>query len=234
MRPVEVWLGTVGHVGAQLGELGQRKEYNHKKETRMSKAKAKTVAQNVVEIPGIEINKFTVTIEGVSSLITHRFSDESKKAMLDKQMKKATLAKKAKDPEHNYRQSLYHTEDGQPGFPAAGIKKACVSACRFLDDIPMTQARGAFFIMGDIIPIDGEHRMREDIVRLGGKTADIRYRAEFPEWKITLTIRHNPRIISQEGIVNLLENAGFGVGIGDWRPEKNGSHGMFQVSRNGS
>ena len=98
----------------------------------------------------------------------------------------------------------------------------------------MTQARGSFFIMGDILPIDGDHQMREDIVRLGGRTADLRYRAEFPEWKITLTIRHNPRIISQEGIINLLENAGFGVGIGDWRPEKSGSHGMFQVSRNGN
>jgi len=95
----------------------------------------------------------------------------------------------------------------------------------------MTEARGAFFIMGDIIPIVGEHKMREDIVRLNGRTADLRYRAEYPEWQITFIVNYNPDIIGVDSIINLLEVAGFHVGIGDWRPEKNGTHGMFHVLR---
>jgi hypothetical protein len=183
-----------------------------------------------VSIPSVQKEQVTLTIVGDTSLITNCFSDEAKEVMLAKQMKKATTAKKAKDPEAQYLASIYRTEGGQPGFPASGIKKAAVNACRFLD-MKMTEARGAFFVMGDILPIAGEHRIREDIVRLQGKTADIRYRAEFPEWQITFDVHYNPRIISIEGIANLVETAGFHVGIGDWRPENNGTHGMFHVKR---
>lgn len=188
------------------------------------------VAQAAVSIPGVRKERFQVTIEGDTSLITNKFSDRAKKSILDKQMKKAQAARAAKDPEANYQGSIYRTEDGRPGFPASGIKKACVEACRFLE-MAMTEARGAFFVMGDILPIEGEPRIREDIVRLGGRTADIRYRAEFPEWRIELTVLHNPDVISAESIVNLIETAGFHIGIGDWRPTKSGTHGMFHVSK---
>lgn len=184
-----------------------------------------------VSIPTIRKEQVTLTIVGDTSLISNCFSDEAKQAILNKQMKKAATARKAKDPEALYLASIYRTDDGLPGFPAAGIKNAAVYACRFLD-MKMTEARGAFFVMGEILPVIGEPRMREDMVRIGqGKSADIRYRAEFPEWSITFDVRFNPDIISIEGIANLLETAGFHIGIEDWRPEKNGTHGMFHVER---
>ncbi len=40
----------------------------------------------------------------------------------------------------------------------------------------------------------------------------------------------NSGAISAEQIANLLNTAGFGVGIGEWRPEKNGSYGRFHVA----
>ena len=64
-------------------------------------------------------------------------------------------------------------------------------------------------------------------------TADIRYRAEFKKWKATLTIRYNAHVISTEQIINLYHVAGFSIGIGDWRPQKEGSHGMFHVAGSG-
>lgn len=186
--------------------------------------------ETAVQIPGVQKKVFHVTIKGISPLLSNKFSDVAKKQMLDKQMKKAVAAKEAKDPVSCYENSIYYTDDGRPGFPASAIKKACVGACRFLD-MKMTEARGAFYIMGDILPIDGAHEMHEAIVRLQGRTADLRYRAIFKDWSITATVMYNPRVISQESIVNLLETAGFHIGIGDWRPEKDGTMGMFEVAR---
>lgn len=185
-----------------------------------------------ISIPGIHKERLTITIVGETSLISHKFSDKDKKKILDKQMKKAsaTMAKEAKDPQADYEGSIYYTDDGQPGFPASGIKNACVSACRFLD-MAMTEARGAILVMGEILPINGKPQMREDMVRLGGKVSDIRFRADYPEWSITFDVLYSPRIVSVESIVNLVETAGFHIGIGDWRPEKNGTHGMFHVKR---
>lgn len=188
------------------------------------------MADQAIAIPEVKKERFQVTIEGTTPLLSNRFSDTAKEEMLAKQMKKARGARAAKDPQADYEQSIYYTADGRPGFPASGIKKACVSACRFLE-MAMTEARGAFFVMGTILPIDGDPQINEAVVRLRGSTADLRYRAEYPEWSITLTILHNPNVITRESIVNLLETAGFHIGIGDWRPEKNGTYGMFQVKR---
>lgn len=187
--------------------------------------------QQGISVPPINKSRFKVTIVGDSSLISHHFSDRSKKAVLDNAMGKARGAKEPKNPERDYKESFYLTADGKPGFPASGIKKACVDACSFIEGITKVEARGAFYILGDILPIKGRPQMREDNTRVGRGGTDMRYRADFPDWSIELDVLHNPNVISDEAIVNLIENAGFSIGIGDWRPQKAGSHGMFRVKR---
>ena len=72
--------------------------------------------------------------------------------------------------------------------------------------------------------------MREDMVRVGMGTADIRYRPEFPKWRAEMTLRYNADAISLDQIVNIFNLAGFGVGVGEWRPERDGQFGMFHVA----
>jgi hypothetical protein len=181
------------------------------------------------ELPKLELQVAQIRIVGDSPLICHAWSAKAKKSMLDKQMKKAKQSKEAKDPEADFEESLYPMADGY-GFPAVAFKSAMVGACRFADGMKMTEARGAFHIIGEMVPIVGMPTPREDMVRVGMGTADIRYRGEFKEWSATLTIQFNSNVISAEQIVNLLTLAGFGVGVGEWRPERNGSYGRFHVA----
>ena len=186
---------------------------------------AKTAA---IELPPLNIQTVTFMLIGDSPLIVHAWSEKAKRLMLDKQMKKAAKAKEAKDPEADYEACFYRTATGGYGFPAIGLKAAMVSAARFVD-AKMTVLRGAVHIDAEMLEIVGEPNMREDMVRVGMGTADIRYRPEFVEWRSPVTIKFNASVISVEQIANLLNNAGFGVGIGEWRPEKNGSYGRFHV-----
>ncbi len=192
----------------------------------MAKKKAEL---EVISIPKIKIDKLQLTIVGDSPLICHAWSSKAKQQMLDKQMKRAKAAKEAKDPEQDFKDSLYPHSGGGYGFPAVAFKNAAVDACSHVDGVTKVKARGAFHIVGDMVKIEGEPRPREDMVRIGMGTADIRYRGEFPQWECKLTIRHNSNVLSAEQIANLFNTAGFGIGVGEWRPQRDGSFGMFHV-----
>jgi hypothetical protein len=190
------------------------------------------MADTKIELPPIRVERATFMLVGDSPLIVHAWSEKAKRAMLDKQMKKARQAKEAKDPEADYEACFYRTEDGAYAFPAIGVKSAMVGAGRFTD-AKMTYLRGAFHIDEEMLPIIGEPRPREDMVRVGMGTADIRYRPEFPDWKIPVTLKFNAAVISAEQLANLLNVAGFSIGIGEWRPERNGSYGRFHAAAEG-
>ena len=190
------------------------------------------MADQKIELPPLRIERATFVLVGDSPLIVHAWSEKAKRQMLDKQMKRATQAKAAKNPEADYEACFYRTDEGGYGFPAIGLKAAMISACRFAD-MKMTIARGAFHIDAEMLPVEGEPRPREDMVRVGMGTADIRYRPEFPTWRIPATLKFNSSVISAEQLANLLNVAGFGVGLGEWRPEKNGQYGRFHVATEG-
>lgn len=187
--------------------------------------------ETVVEMKRINTARVDLELVGDSPLIVHAWSAKAKREMLEKQMKKARASKAAKDPEQDYLDAFYRTTDGRPAFPVIAFKAAAVSAGgRFSDGLKMTELRGAFHIEGELVPIDGEPNMREDMVRVGMGTADIRYRPEFKSWRVTLPIRYNADAISLDQLVNIFNLAGFGVGVGEWRPEKDGQYGMFHVA----
>jgi hypothetical protein len=195
-------------------------------------ATAKKAEQGPVEIKAINIQTAIINIEGVTPLICHNWSEKAKKMMLDKQMGAAKTKRPLKDPQEDYISSLYIASNGKPGFPAAAFKAAIVGACRQIDGLPMTVTKVAIRVNGDILPIEGEHRMREDMVRLETGVADLRYRAEFPLWKMEIPITFNADVISPEMLVNLVNLAGMG-GVGEWRPSSpksaSGSFGCFRV-----
>jgi hypothetical protein len=187
-----------------------------------------------IEIPSIELGRLEIKLVGDSPLIMHKWSEKAKKQMLDKQMKVATRGREAKDPEQDFKDCIYHHPDGGYGFPSIAFKNAAVSACRFTDGTKMTVARGAFHVEGEYVKIeDAEPMPREDMVKIAMGTSDIRYRAEFQGWTAKVRVTYNTRVLSAAQIINLFNLAGFGVGVGEWRPERDGQFGRFHVATEG-
>ncbi len=216
---------------AALKEALKKAKSGRPKKTAAREKTPKDAVEKVIELSPLKIDTFTIELVGDSSLVCHRWSEKAKREMLDKQMKKPKEAKKAKDPKEDYRQSLYPMPDGKGyGFPTIAFKKAAVDACSHVDGITKVQARGVFHIVGELVRIKGKPQMREDMVRVGMGTADIRYRGEFREWSCVLTVRYNPCVLSAEQIINLFNVAGFAIGVGEGRPQKDQSWGMFHVA----
>ena len=127
------------------------------------------------------------------------------------------------------------------GFSVGGIKQSIITgAYRGGLDVKQTELRGIFQLNGTTEAstfdyaeiISDPPTIREDMVRVGGmsKTADIRYRAEFKEWEIPLQLEyHKGGKYTIEQLLNMVNYGGFYVGIGEWRPDKDGQMGMYQL-----
>jgi hypothetical protein len=58
----------------------------------------------------------------------------------------------------------------------------------------------------------------------------VRRRPRFDEWSATFTFEYDPQIVDRIGLViDVLADAGQRMGVGDFRPAKNGPFGRFSV-----
>jgi hypothetical protein len=192
-------------------------------------------ASGPLKLPEVDFRVALVRVRGISPLIVHAWSEKAKGMMRDKQQKQGRVAKEAKDPNADFLASKYLDDQGRDCVPAAGFRNAMISAGRFSEGVPMTIIRGSVFILGDLVPIENATcRMREDMVRVGGKgpgtgVADLRYRAEYTGWECALKVQFNANSLSLSQVLNLIRLAGLSVGLCEWRPEKNGQYGRFDI-----
>ena len=215
---------------------------------------AKAADKEVLEIRPIEIKVAKIRIVGDTPLIMHAWSEKAKREMLEKQMKVTkSKAREAKNPVEDFIRSMYWLspmpkdmtieaydkaieEGARFGFPITAFKQAAISAAyRMGWAKDKMSLRGAFFIDGDenqMLEIKSDKPvMREDMVKVGMGTADIRYRGEFPNWSADMTIKFNANgQYTLEQIINIINAGGYVCGVGEWRPERDGQYGMFHVA----
>jgi hypothetical protein len=215
--------------------------------------KAKQEA-TVLEIKPISLSTFTVRVRGDKPLIMHKWSQKAMQEILDKQTHKTkTKARQAKDPYQDFIGSMYWmTEEPKPteaefdkaikngarfGFPATAFKAAAVSAA-YRNELAKNKVslQGSFFIDGEgpdqlvEIHYDEEPHNRQDMVKIAMGGTDIRFRGEFDSWWADLKITFNTNgTVTAEQIINLINLGGFCCGVGEWRPEKGGTYGMYHV-----
>ena len=210
-----------------------------------------------ISLPAMNIKTVDVPIYGVTPLMVLRFSEKARNMMLAKQMGEAKAGKVNKEPLALFKEAAYRDEDGFI-FPSVCFKAAAV-ACANDIEMKQTEMRRAFHVCGEYVRIEApaitkpvtewdekfkkdlvwEHKhgcsMRCDSVRLASGVADLRFRAWFPQWQTVLRIDYNESIISLEQLLMLYTVAGFGNGVGEWRPgskeSKTGTYGRWKLNQ---
>jgi hypothetical protein len=192
----------------------------------------------MINLRRIEREVIAVPVTGTAPLIVHRFDQKAKQMMLEAQQTKTRAKKQPKNPQADFEASMYRFADGRHGFPAVGFKSAIVGAARLFDGITMVLAKNLIRVQAQeaeqFVELDAPPpMMREDTVRVGMGTADLRYRAQYWPWSAELLIEYVPSQISAESIVALVDAGGIG-GVGEWRPSSpkglTGSYGTWTVS----
>lgn len=215
-------------------------------------------AEEVISINPIQIRTAKVRINGISPLIVHKWSEKAIKMMEENQQGKSKgKAKEVRDPYSEFLNSIYWVK-GQPlveteeafdkafengaltGFPLCAVKQCANSAAyRRGWAKNQMQLRGAYFLRGINDPnmgtIHEKPEFRRDMVRIGQGAADMRYRPYYSEWSMEFYLDYDASDSSSawtlENILNCIEAGGQCVGIGEWRPEKDGNYGRFCIDR---
>lgn len=127
-------------------------------------------------------------------------------------------------------------EGAKFGFPANSFKIAANSAAYRLGWVKNQMSlRGAYFLRpengGEYVEIKGDVPLiREDMVKVGMGTADIRYRPIFNNWYCDMILEYNKSgNMKLDDILSCITAGGYSVGVGEWRPERDGTFGMFHV-----
>ena len=225
---------------------------------RRNLAKADAAGPSVVMVSQLELLTVTFCVEGDSPLLLARFAEEAKQMMRVKHQGLAAAAgpRKKKDPWADFcnginwmserpagRVSVEQINKARIGAPSLWFKCAMIEAASQCSAITKVDVRAAIRVLGEVVrdsetgnavsllEVVGPRRMREDPVRNSGpgKSADLRYRAEFWPWSIMVPIRFNPAIFTVEQVANLLNLSGQ-VGVGQWRAQRNGEMGYYHVA----
>ncbi|MEV0616079.1 hypothetical protein AB0I81_22390 [Nonomuraea sp. NPDC050404] len=193
---------------------------------------AKKSDDAIVQIDRIAAETISVPIVGTTPLIVHRFSEKAKRQMLDAMQGRKT-PKEPKNPEAEYEAAYYRLKDGSPGFPSIAFKAATIGGARFYSGVTMTALKQFLFFGGDdgraLTRIDGEAQLREDVVTVGRGGTDLRYRPEFREWSALLEVTYVTSALTRGSVLSLIDAGGMGVGVGEWRPERDGDFGTFKI-----
>jgi hypothetical protein len=184
----------------------------------------------------MNIQTLRVKISGDTPLLMDRFPESARAEILAKQTGLAKGNKKLRNIQEEIRQSVHYLPDGTAGFPAAGFKNGMVRAVGLASDSIRTfnsnHVMGIQIInqVSGLIPI--KFKKQDTMKHYIGNNEKVS--PQFWEWSCELVIRFDANNISPSDIVNLINYAGFHVGLGAWRPKcrdrGSGSYGMYHAT----
>lgn len=197
----------------------------------------KQVAEELGKPPSLVIQQPTIMsvgleVTGTAALIQNRFSQKAVEEMLRKHMG-ISVQRQAKKPREVLEDATIYNTDHRVSVPPTAFKAAMISAAGQLKGLKKTDLRTSLFVQGNSVPITYDEMIpRMDMCRLSGisRTPDVRFRPCFQGWKARMILEFGD-ILNLQTVVDLLNRAGR-VGVGEWRPQRNGTFGTFQVTRN--
>ena len=136
--------------------------------------------------------------------------------------------------------SLWLDGDGVPTIPAAAIRSCIETAARKLKQGPKVR-EGLIVDSVDEFKYD-EKRYGKTIEKLNTTTQFtvpvsvqrarvLRTRAQFETpWSCTFRLDCDDDLVGENQLRQWLDIAGRRIGLGDWRPERSGTHGRFKAT----
>ena len=201
--------------------------------------------ENVIELKEIKVNNAIITIEGDGDLVLNKMNKPTMRMLADQRKDKAKSTEKPDEWECII--TSMHWRDGDPVefsedslrdaltnnapcITAFGMKKSILSAVvRNQIDKYSTKMDSAINIIatGGLIPITfAEHHIDEKLMSPKRGAPVLVRLNRFSGWRAEFKIQYTENVYGIEQIVNIINLAGFGGGIGSGRSS---GYGRFHV-----
>jgi len=176
------------------------------------------------------MKKVEVEITGTTPLLMN-----SPKAMIEDMTKTSRKTTQQYDPDVEAEKVAYRTQDNELYIPAEAIKGCLVGAAsykKFGKYAAKPIIAGGVIITPSQIELgtkDYEIDLRTVVIQ---KSRVVKARPVLGEWKVKFIISYDDTLIGDSEMIKpILEEAGKRVGLLDFRPQKLGNFGMFEVTK---
>ncbi|MCY3734611.1 MAG: hypothetical protein OXG42_10060 [Chloroflexi bacterium] len=185
------------------------------------------------------MKEIAITIEGVSPLLIHRFTDTAQ--MQATSGTRSSIATDSESPHDQAEQALYLDEKGISGIPQPNVFRCIVDAGKFFKAgrSKVTTQKSSIIpacvgIRELFLPIESADGWKVDtrpvrIPATGGRI--LRHRPCYDDWRLSFTVDLDESLISPKLFREIVDAAGTRIGLGDFRPDTKGPFGKFKVTR---
>ncbi len=192
------------------------------------------MVKETINLKKLEIGTIKVKIVGDSPYLPEPMD----MAVLEKYNKIKSKQSYTKDDiseEEKVKAKFYYTENEEVGIPARAFYNSMIRASSYLFEIKqggMRNIKEGVTVEGDILPIKFK---KQSVITHWGRTSGMKgsprkiMRNQFDGWTVELSIQYNKANLSAEQIINVINWAGFHIGVGGFRKEKTGNYGAFHV-----
>ena len=206
------------------------------------------VVEETIVIPAPKLETIEVTLKGITPLVCRNWDEKAMNEMLQKHEGKVRAkARENKDPKREFNAARYIALEGWDGVPATAFKAALVSAVRCANipkaDLSLKLAKMSFFVAtegqdkvfgADLVRIlDAKPEVYRKMCRTSTGAPYICFRPMYRQWRVKLRISYNAGIMDRQQVVNLIQLAGFFVGVGEHRPSspqsETGNFGRWEL-----
>lgn len=176
------------------------------------------------------MKKIKVELTGLSPLLMN-----SPNQMMEEAEQKVTMKTKKHNHEEEADKLAYKKESGELYIPATAVKGALINASSF-KKIGKYAAKS--IIAGGVFILDSEIGLGTKKYEIDKRTVVIqrarvvKARPMVRDWKVEFVMSYNENIIGNPDIIKeILIDAGARIGLLDFRPQKTGSFGMFEITK---
>jgi hypothetical protein len=192
------------------------------------------MAEQTINFKPIKINTIKVKVIGSSPYMPEPM-DMAVLERYNSIKSKQNYTKDVISEEDKVKAKYYFTEDDKYGIPTRAFYNSMIRASTYLFDKKqggMRNIKEGVTIIGEVVPIKFKsQKVLTHWGRTSGMTKSPRkiLRNAFYDWSVELEIQYNDNNLSAEQIINVLNWAGFHIGVGAFRKEKTGNFGLYTV-----